>query len=485
MAFLVSDPVAGAADESSVSTLCKPVHVLQAAGTGESRRDHTPIAQEVFANGWNPALELENSLGEENIGSFNISYPASLGAISVLAGDEFGYEMSTFGESVLAGEQVATQEITAVHAACPHTKYILVGYSQGSSVVGNVAANIAAGTVADVHPDDIAAVLLVADPGRSLVDDSPTPSPSVVYGPIPPGVVGQNQEIINGGGTQVLPERVGMTGPRGQSFDGLHGKVFSLCHENDMACSSLQDSVVLAIADHAGRIENPGPGDVETGPILQAFFDEVNAGTPIGKAARNAGLTHRQVLALIDMALEVREFAGLAYSHSGGGLTRAQFLAITAIAALPHLAHEGVTAEYLGPVLTGIADQIRDVAPNAASRIYSEVRTLCAIDEGLVPNAESLKVSRQERAFNAVEAAGEGVARATGLDRIMESPDHANLVHSAALAGGFGPSHMTYYRGGYSINGLSGQDYGEQWLKDVAAAVIAGESRTLGSPTEI
>ncbi|STC68481.1 carbohydrate esterase [Corynebacterium pilosum] len=101
-----------------------------------SKRFHTPVPQPIFDNGFNPADELQQTFGARNVGGYNISYPSSLGAISALHGDEFGFEMSTFGESRMAGIDTAIGEVEMIAKSCPDTKFIFSGYSQGAAVVG-------------------------------------------------------------------------------------------------------------------------------------------------------------------------------------------------------------------------------------------------------------------------------------------------------------------------------------------------------------
>ncbi|WP_257162203.1 cutinase family protein [Corynebacterium cystitidis] len=479
--------LATSAQAFEIRASCAPVYVLQAGGTGMSNRFHTTEPQPIFDNGYNPADELQLEFGARNVGGYNISYPSSLGAISALHGDEFGSEMSTFGESRLAGIETAVSEVEMVAADCPDTKFIFAGYSQGAAVVGDVAALIADGETAGVTSDDIAAVLLVADPGRARIDDPPSqPIPSKLYGPIPPGEIGNNLEIINGGGTGVLGEREGMAGPRTRDFDGLYGKVFSLCNAEDLSCSSPQDSLIRALADYASRIEMDAPGDRESGPILKEFLSQVFNGAEIEDAVTESGLTVAQLPAIGQILVELNQYGDLAYKHSANGLRPAELFGLIVIAALPNLMHEAVTAEYLGGILEAVAGIFEETSPEAAGWIQVVVDTLYALDAaetlykdvayaGYVPRVTTPTEARQDAAHHATTVAMAAVAEVSGLDGALADPTHANTVLTAQLAGDFGPKHMSYYKGGYYIESLRGQDYAQQWLEAVTRGVLADD----------
>lgn len=132
-----------------------------------------------------------------------MKYPASLGRFSAFgtAGvPPEGTEAATYGESVRYGRDVATLELETVARQCPSTRFIMVGYSQGAQVVGDAAAEVAAGRLA-----------APAEPER----------PSRLYARPPKGVRGPNYETVVPGGTTIDPTFVGMAGTRTASFNGL------------------------------------------------------------------------------------------------------------------------------------------------------------------------------------------------------------------------------------------------------------------------
>ncbi len=353
--------------------------------------------------------------------------------------------------------------------------------------MGDVAAMIADGEVRGTSAEDVAAVVLFADPGRARVDEHSTePAVSHLYGPVPPGVVGRNGEIINGGGTGVLNEREGMAGPRERDFAGLEGKVFSLCNSGDLSCSSPHDSLIQAVAGYASRIEVEGPGDMQSGPILKDFLDQVLSGVEVEEAIDASGMGPAQIPAIAAIIVEVANYGDIAYTHSGNGLTPAEFFGLITISTLPNLIHEAVTAEYLGEILDAVAGIFEDTAPDAAAWIRVIVDTLYALDAaetlykdvayaGHLPRMTTPTEARQYAAREATSALMEAVATTTGLDAALADPAHANTVVTAQLAGDFGPKHMSYYKGGYLIEDLRGQHYVQRWLEDVTHGVLHDE----------
>ncbi|MCQ9344479.1 cutinase family protein [Corynebacterium phoceense] len=238
----------------AVARQCTAIHVLQAAGTGFSARYYTAEPVGLDFSGWNPVDTLQIRLGADDVSGTNIQYPASLGRFSAFQPNALGSEAATYGESVRAGVEDARRELEYVERACPSTRYMVIGYSQGASVAGDIAAEISAGRVKGVTPDDVAAVILVADPGRARLG-APPARPAKLYGPVPAGTRAANGEIILDGGTGVSAGREGMTGQRPGNFAGMEGKVVSLCNNTDMACATPSDTIVRDIADYANRVE--------------------------------------------------------------------------------------------------------------------------------------------------------------------------------------------------------------------------------------
>lgn len=253
-------PAAAAAPKAqAISLRCHPVHVIQAAGTGFSHSWDPSARETFFDDASSPADDLQTRFGARTVSTFTVKYPATLGRFNVFgsAGNSLeGTEAATYGESVRYGRDVATLEMETVARHCPGTRFVLIGYSQGAHLIGDAAAEAAAGRVPGVGPDDIAAVVLFADPARAPLGESPQPAlPSRLYAPPPQGLRGRNLETVQPAGTVIEPTRVGMAGTRRAGFNGLEGKVLSLCNGADMACATDPSSIIRTIADVAARDE--------------------------------------------------------------------------------------------------------------------------------------------------------------------------------------------------------------------------------------
>ncbi|MCT2338156.1 cutinase family protein [Corynebacterium sp. p3-SID1056] len=487
-------PVAQAQPWDLVAPSCTPVHVVQAAGSGFSHSWDPSARESLFDDHSSPAADLTEHFGTRTVRTYQVRYPASLGRFSALgssSGGIEGTEAATYGESVTLGADDAAREIRTVARNCPDTRLILIGYSQGAHLIGDVAAEIGHGKVAGVGPDQVAAVVLFADPGRSGVVKQRPLAPAKLYAPAPKGQLARGGELINGGGSGVVPGRVGLAGERALSFAGLEGKVLSLCNAADMACSTDPDSALRELADVAMREEVVGPPNAATGMHVLEFSRLMDSGAPLQQAVRESGLS---LLDAPTAALILGEI-GL-FAQAADRATRAeqaatpaeQLAAVTLMSALPNLAKEGVTWTYLLPALEGLRGAVAtgeeagwyDVAleamraTQAAERFYLQLASA-----GVVARVPTPTEQRQAATHAAVSQLMDQVASAAGLNAAMRNPANANLLASAAQAGDFGPRHMSYYKlgytdspGGFSIDGQTGYDYALDWLDDVVRGVL-------------
>lgn len=488
-------PVAQAQPWDLVAPSCTPVHVVQAAGTGFSHSWDPSARESLFDDHSSPAADLTEHFGARTVRTYQVRYPASLGRLNALgsaSGGIEGTEAATYGESVTLGADDAAREMRTVARNCPDTRFILIGYSQGAHLIGDVAAEVGHGNVAGVGPDQVAAVVLFADPGRSGVEKQRPLAPAKLYAPAPKGQLARGGELVNGGGSGDVPGRVGLAGERALSFAGLEGKVLSLCNAADMACSTDPDSALRELADVAMREEVVGPPNAATGMHVLEFSRLMDSGAPLQQAVRESGLS---LLDAPTAALILGEI-GL-FAQAADRATRAeqaatpaeQLAAVTLMSALPNLAKEGVTWTYLLPALEGLRGGLPEEseaagwydvaleamrATQAAERFYLQLASA-----GVVARMPTPTEQRQAATHAAVSQLMDQVASAAGLNAAMRNPVNANLLSSAAQAGDFGPRHMSYYKlgytdspGGFGIDGQTGYDYALDWLDDVVRGVL-------------
>ena len=480
----------------AVRLRCHPVHVIQAAGTGFSHSWDPSARETLFDDASSPADDLQRRFGARTVSTFQVKYPASLGRFSAFGSAGVvpeGTEAATYGESVRYGRDVAVLEMEQVARQCPSTRFVLVGYSQGAHLVGDAAAEVAAGRARGVGPDQIAAVALFADPARAPLR-SPTEAPEAarLYAPAPPGLRGANFETVQPGGTAIDPVRVGLAGTRARSFNGLEGKVLSLCNGADMACATDPDSVLRSLADVAGRDEWTGPFNAVTGMRVARLREHLAAGATPREAIAASGFSAIDIALVPQIVLEIGHVYATVTEHSRtqSSTPLEQQAAIALLAALPELAKEAMAWPWLFTAM----HQVRALLPEDAGAWYdTALEALHAIEAaehmrwqlehvGAIPHSPSGTDARRAFAHRAVARLADTIIDASGLRPAYNDPANANLIASAKLAGDFGPRHMSYYKlgytnipGGFSVDGRTGYDYALDWLSQVIEGVVAAK----------
>jgi Cutinase len=133
---------------------CADVDVAVARGTFEPGRLGLFVGDPVFA-------ALRRTLSFRSVRGYRVNYPASLAQPA----------------SVRQGNADLVTHVTSHAAACPHQRFVLVGYSQGANVVDNAlgissAGAVVGGPIVATFPASIAsrvaAVLLFGNPIRAM-----------------------------------------------------------------------------------------------------------------------------------------------------------------------------------------------------------------------------------------------------------------------------------------------------------------------------
>ncbi|WP_040871225.1 cutinase family protein [Nocardia exalbida] len=160
-------------------------------------------------------------------------------------------DMSTYEDAVNAGVANTEQVMREISAACPDTKFSIVGYSEGADVVRRVAMKIGHqepgqdGAYGIVDPDDVVGVVILADSGRSA-GDGPFPGSKDPFG----NPDGFDQQYQNG--KNPVPGRGAVQGTSGD-FGALNGKIASFCSDGDLTCSAPQNISLLQLVVNVGR----------------------------------------------------------------------------------------------------------------------------------------------------------------------------------------------------------------------------------------
>lgn len=274
----------GLKDPNTTIGDCAPVHVMTFRGTGGSNNTNNTGFHDPLSQGENSFVEVLKRDHPGKVSFHEIKYSSSAGAL-YSAIQIAGQGGTTYGDSRLDGDAYGVKYAQEYKKKCPDSKLAIIGYSQGGSVGGDVAALLANGAAKNVTAEDIISVILIADPGNGGGSSYSGPSKAnKAYVPIPEGAeYGKNGEFIS---SPVGKDRTGWTGQRSLPFTGLEGRVISLCNPKDMACSTKTGSVMQDIADlsdkdiypnDAYQSETPLGGSALGGSLPQILSSFVSA----------------------------------------------------------------------------------------------------------------------------------------------------------------------------------------------------------------
>lgn len=476
----VASPIANAAPGS-----CTPIHVVSVPGTAASA-SNAPTEPRAIAPNYDVTKILQDRLGADKVSGWTTNYPASVGAVSIFwpvmgNGNTWGSEMVSYGESAKIGIANSAKHISEYKSACPNTKFMILGYSQGSSVAGDLARDISAGKVAGVTPDDVSNVLLIADPGRSSTSayDSYTGDKSVLWGPIPPGKMGKNFEIL-APGEEINDSRVGWTGERQGRFKGMYGKVLSLCEPDDLACSAPPNSMLRALADYADKESQLADLNSDLGKRVGAAVKNFTSKGGIQAAqsgdiqkvqallagsAAEANITIADLPAALNLLSELSVVLGDKIHPRCGEVDLAEGLKQVIVSTLPQFINDQMSIKN---ILQAI-EQFNVPVPKEVmdGLMMADKMNVGGVLDGILKRASGLVVN-----FIVDKAAD-----TLGVKRVdLEKDDLADWGSQMALAVGFPAAHATYWGDANQVNGKPSALYGVDWMTESGRNVLAGKS---------
>src|SRR5262249_28600318 len=140
-----------------------------------------------------------------------------------------------YNDSRTEGTRGAVQALTDMNNRCPLTSYVLVGFSQGAVIAGDIASDIGNGR-GPVDEDLVLGVSLIADSRRH----------DGVGQDVGPNASGQGAEVTLHQVPMLSSMGMTMTGGRPGGFGALNNRTYEICAAGDLICAAPQEAFNLA-----------------------------------------------------------------------------------------------------------------------------------------------------------------------------------------------------------------------------------------------
>jgi hypothetical protein len=210
---------------------CPDVQLVSIPGTWESSLQDNPLNPVAFPKALllNVTRPITEQFSSGRVEVYTVPYTA-----------QFHNPFSTdnqmsYNDSRAEGTRAAVKAMTDMNAKCPLTSYVIVGFSQGAVIAGDIASDVGNGR-GPVDDDLVLGVTLIADGRRQ-------DGVGKDIGPNPPG---EGAEIT----LHEVPVLAGlgltMTGPRPGGFGALNGATNEICAPGDLICAAPQEAFSIA-----------------------------------------------------------------------------------------------------------------------------------------------------------------------------------------------------------------------------------------------
>ena len=210
---------------------CPDVNMIAIPGTWESSPTDDPFNPTQFPIALlrNVTGPITDQFGRDRVEVYTVPYPAQFH--NPLSADK---QMS-YNDSRAEGTRAAVQAMTAMNDRCPLTSFVLVGFSQGAVIAGDMASDIGNGR-GPVDEDLVLGVTLIADGRRH-------PGEGLEIGPNPPG---QGAEITLAEVPTLSALGLTMSGQRPGGFGALNNRTNQICGAGDLICAAPQSAFNIA-----------------------------------------------------------------------------------------------------------------------------------------------------------------------------------------------------------------------------------------------
>ena len=216
---------------ASQDASCPDVQLINVPGTWESAPQDDPLNPVQFPNALlhNVTASIGQAFPSSRVQPYTVAYTAQFN------NPVGGVKQMSYDDSRAEGTKATVQAMTDMTNKCPLTSYVLIGFSQGAVIVGDIASEIGDGR-GPVDDDLVLGVTLIADGRRQQ-------GVGKEIGPNPPGegaeVTLHEVPILAGMGLT-------MTGPRPGGFGSLDGRTNEICAPGDLICAAPEDAFSVA-----------------------------------------------------------------------------------------------------------------------------------------------------------------------------------------------------------------------------------------------
>src|ERR1700685_576542 len=216
---------------ASQDSSCPDVQLIAIPGTWESSLQDDPLnpvqfPKALLLNVTRPITEQFNS---SRVETFTVPYTAQFH--NPLSNDP----QISYNDSRAEGTRATVKAMTDMNTKCPLTSYVLVGFSQGAVIAGELASAIGNGR-GPVDDDLVLGVTSIADGRRQQ-------GVGQDIGPNPPG---EGAEIT----LHEVPILAGMgltmTGARPDGFGALDAKTNEICAPGGLICAAPPEAFTMA-----------------------------------------------------------------------------------------------------------------------------------------------------------------------------------------------------------------------------------------------
>jgi hypothetical protein len=216
---------------ASQDASCPDVQLVTIPGTWESSLQDDPLNPVQFPNALlhTATTQIGQQFPASRVQTYTTPYTAQFH--NPLSSDK---QMS-YNDSRGEGTRATVQAMTDMNNKCPLTSYVLMGFSQGAVIAGDIASDIGNGR-GPVDDDLVLGVTLIADGrrqqgvGNDIGTNPPGEGAEVTLAEVP---------MLSGLGLT-------MTGARPGGFGALNDKTNEICATGDLICAAPDEAFSVA-----------------------------------------------------------------------------------------------------------------------------------------------------------------------------------------------------------------------------------------------